>query len=52
MVALVAWLLPSFQLAGFWPALWTALIVSLTSWVASWFIGPKGRIDVVVRRND
>lgn len=51
MVALVAWFLPGFNLAGFWPALWTALIVSLTSWVASWFIGSKGKIDVV-RRSD
>jgi len=52
MVALVAWLLSGFHVAGFWPAFWTALIVSLTSWVASWFIGPKGKIDIVVRRND
>jgi len=52
MVALVAWLLPGFHVAGFWSAFWTALIVSLTSWVASWFIGPKGKIDIVVRRND
>lgn len=51
MVALVAWVLPGFNLAGFGPAFWTALIVSLTSWVGSWFIGAKGRIDVV-RRND
>ena len=52
MVALVAWLLPGFNLTGFWPAFWTALIVSLTAWVASWFIGPKGRIDIAVRRHD
>jgi putative membrane protein len=49
MVALVAWLLPGFNLDGFGPAFWSALIVSLTSWVASWFIGPKGRIEVVKR---
>ena len=28
MVALVAWFLPGFKLAGFWPAFWTALIVA------------------------
>lgn len=50
MVALVAWFLPGFELAGFWPAFWCALIVSVTAWVASWFVGPKGKIDVVVRR--
>jgi putative membrane protein len=52
MLGLVALLLPGFHLAGFWPALWSALLVSLTGWVASWFIGPKGRIEVVVRRQD
>lgn len=51
MVALVAWFLPGFNLTGFWPAFWTALIVGLTGWIGSWFIGPKGKIDVV-RRND
>ncbi len=42
MVALVAWMLPGFHIGGFWPALWGALIVGLTSWVGSWFIGSKG----------
>lgn len=49
MVGLVAWLLPGFNVAGFWPAFWGALIVSLTAWVASWFIGAKGGIEVVKR---
>jgi|SRR5882672_9943697 len=49
MVGLVAWLLSGFNLDGFGPAFWCALIVSLTSWVGSWFIGPKGRIEVVKR---
>ena len=52
MVALVAWLLPGFNLAGFWPAFWTALIVSLTGWVGSWFIGSKGKIEVAGKRPD
>jgi putative membrane protein len=49
MVGLVAWLLAGFKLDGFGPAFWTALIVSLTSWVASWFIGSKGKIEAVKR---
>jgi putative membrane protein len=49
MVALVAWFLPGFKLAGFWPAFWTALIVALTGWIGSWFIGPKGKIEVAKR---
>ena len=42
MLSLVAWVLPGFFVAGFWSAFWGALIVSLTGWVASWFIGPRG----------
>jgi len=50
MVALVAWILPGMHVAGFWSALQAALIVSLVSIVGSWFIGPKGKIEVIVRR--
>jgi putative membrane protein len=50
MVALVAWMLPGMHVAGFGPAFWTALVVSLVSIVGSWFVGPKGRVDIMVRR--
>jgi putative membrane protein len=42
MVALVAWMLPGFHVAGFVAALLTALLVGVTGWVGSWFIGSKG----------
>lgn len=42
MLALVAYVVPGFDILGFWPALWAAIVVGLTSWVGSWFIGPKG----------
>jgi len=42
MLALVAWFLPGFSIASFWPALWGAIIVGLTSWVGSWFVGSRG----------
>jgi putative membrane protein len=48
MLQLVAWLLKDFQLAGFGPAFFGALIVSLTGWVSSWFIGSKGKMEVMV----
>ena len=51
MVALVAWLIPGMHIAGFWSAFWTAVLVSLTSMVGSWFVGPKGKIEVIVRRH-
>lgn len=50
MVALVAWMMPGMHLAGFWSAFWTALIVSIVGIVGSWFVGPKGRIEVYVKR--
>jgi len=51
MLALVAWMLPGFHIhGGFWSAFETALIVWIIGWVTSWLIGPRGRIDVRVRR--
>jgi len=48
MFALVASLLSGFHLSGFWAALFGALVVSITSWLGSWFIGPRGRYEVIV----
>ncbi|MGH8202346.1 MAG: phage holin family protein [Steroidobacteraceae bacterium] len=51
MVALVAWMLPGFRIyGGFWSAFATALIVWLTGWLGSMLIGPRGKIDIQVRR--
>jgi putative membrane protein len=51
MVALVAAILPGFHIfGGFWSAFGTALIVSITGWIGSWLIGPRGKIDVYVRK--
>lgn len=52
MVGLVAALLEGFTISGFWAALFGSLLVSLTSWVASSFIGPKGSYEVLVVRRD
>jgi putative membrane protein len=46
MVAFVAWLVPGFEISGFWTAMGAAIIVSLVSWAASSVIGTKGRIEV------
>jgi putative membrane protein len=46
MVALVAWLVPGFQISGFWTAVGAALIVSLVSWAASSVIGSKGKVEI------
>ncbi len=51
MFGLVAGLLDNFVVAGFWSAIFGALIVSITSTMASWYIGPNGHYEVfVVRR--
>src|SRR5271169_197890 len=47
MIMLVAWFLPGFLVAGFWSAVFAAIVVSLTSWVMSGWIGPRGRIEVM-----
>lgn len=50
MLGLASWLLSGFHIAGFWPAFWGAIVVSLVSGIGSWFFGPKGGIEVNVRR--
>lgn len=50
MFGLVAAFLDNFVVSGFWAAIFGAIIVSLTSTVASWFIGPDGRYEVLVIR--
>lgn len=50
MFGLVAALLDNFVVAGFFSALLGAIIVSITSTVASWYIGPEGRYEVFVMR--
>ena len=52
MIELVAFFLKGFIIAGFWPAFFAAIVVSLTSWLMSGWIGgpPKGRIDVITMR--
>lgn len=48
MLGLVAWLLDGFTLGGFWTAVFGSLIVGFTGWLGSAFIGPRGRVEVMV----
>ncbi len=50
MIELVAALLDGFRLSSFGAAMLGALVVSITSWLASSFIGPRGRYEVIVTR--
>ena len=52
MLGLVALVLPGFTIpGGFWTAVGAALIVSIVSWVGSWFIGSRGRVEVIRPKN-
>jgi len=44
-VALVAWLMAGFTLSGLWAAILASIVVGLTSWFASAFVGGSGRIE-------
>ncbi len=49
-IALVAWLVPGVTVSGLFAATLGALVVSLTSWVGSSFVGGSGRIERFERR--
>lgn len=50
MLALVAAMLDGFTISGFWSAVFGSCVVSLVSWIASGWIGPSGRFEVLVVR--
>ena len=50
MLGLVALVLPAMTIDGFFAAVFGSIIVSIVSWLASWFIGPRGRVEVMVVR--
>jgi putative membrane protein len=50
MFGLVAWLLDDFRVSGLGPALLGSLVVGFTGWLASWYVGPRGRVEVMVVR--
>jgi putative membrane protein len=50
MLGLVALFLHGFQIAGFWAALWAALIVSVTGWIGSALIGSNAKVEIYRRK--
>ena len=50
MLGLVAAMFDNFIIAGFGSALLGAIIVGITGWLGSWFIGPRGRVEILVVR--
>ncbi|MEE8526974.1 MAG: phage holin family protein [Gammaproteobacteria bacterium] len=52
MLGLVASLLEGFVLSGFLAAVLGSIIVGITSWIAAMYIGPTGRVEILVIRRD
>ena len=50
MLGLTALLLRGFHVSGFGAALLASLVVGLTGWIGSMFIGPRGRFEVYSNR--
>jgi len=49
MLELVAFFLHGFYVHGLIAAILGSIVVGLTGWIGSWFIGPKGRYEAVRR---
>jgi putative membrane protein len=52
MLGLVAAMLDGMRIDRFWSALFAAILVGLTSWIASGWIGPRGRVEVFAVRRE
>ena len=48
MLALVAYLLEDFTIAGLGSAVLGSLVVGITGWLSSWFIGPRGKTELII----
>lgn len=47
---LVSVFVSGFHVAGFWPAFWGALLVSIVSWILTALISDSGRVKIIERR--
>jgi putative membrane protein len=50
MVGLVAWMLDGMTVAGFWPALWTSIIISLAGMLGNALFGQSRDVRIDIRR--
>jgi putative membrane protein len=52
MLGIVATILNDFSVNGLFSAVLGSLIVGVTGWIASWYIGPKGRFEILFDRKE
>ena len=50
MLKVVSWLLPDFQVTGFWTAVGASLMISFVSFLLNWLLKPKSDFRVTVIR--
>ncbi|MBM4124323.1 MAG: phage holin family protein [Nitrospira sp.] len=48
---LAAFLVKGFIVEGFWPSVWGAVIISVTSTILTLWVSEQGRVEMVVRRS-
>ncbi len=46
---LTSWLVKGFEVQGFWPALFGAMLVSVVSWLVNAFLSDQGQVVVITR---
>ncbi len=46
----VAWLVKGFVVEGFWPSVWGALIISVTSTLLTLWVSEQGQVEMVIHR--
>ncbi len=54
MLMVVAWLVPTFRVDGFWTAVFAAIVMSLVSFLLNWFLKPRherGRVQLRVEQH-
>ena len=44
-LALTSWVVPGFDVRGFWPALLGSLLVTIVSWLLTAFVSDRGRVE-------
>lgn len=47
---LVAFLVKGFVVEGFWPSVWGALIISITSTILTLWVSEEGQVEMVIHR--
>jgi len=46
---LTSWLVKGFEVHGFWPAVFGAMLVSVVSWLLNAFLSDRGQVVVITR---